>query len=216
MTAANGNPQQVLAEEILADARRQGDRILHRAKTEAEAMIAKARADSDKAYQDVLARARGEAQSRHELVLAALPVEVGRMRYGRIETALQGIHDEARDRILKRDGFDYARSLVALAAEAIAGMAGDTFILDLSDADLKAYGATLAADVTRKVGREGLKVTVAAKPVKIQGGVVIRDADGRQIWDNSLEGRLARLWPILRSKIGAKTLQAAAEAPWKE
>jgi vacuolar-type H+-ATPase subunit E/Vma4 len=120
--------------------------------------------------------------------------------------------DEARQRLLAHQGFDYRDALARLAAEAVSRMAGTNFALQLSEADRAALGDGLAEGVRRRVGREGIQVTVAAEAAKIDGGVIVRDAEGRQVWDNSLRARLDRFWPILRREIGVRTSLAGRSA----
>ena len=204
--AENTDPQRVLSEEILADARRQSERLIRRAKTDAEQIVAKAEAENEKEHRERIEAARAEAQRRSALVLATVSVEAGRMRIRREEEVLQGIYDEARKRLERREGFDYRQTVVALAAAAISRMEGTRFVLTISEADREALGAGLAEEVGRRVGRKGLDVTVnteGAAAGGAGGGVIIRDAEGRQRWDNSLAGRLERFWPALRPEIGA-------------
>jgi len=42
--------------------------------------------------------------------------------------------------------------------------------------------------------------------------VIVRDAEGRQVWDNSLLARLERFWPVLRREIGVRTSLAGPSA----
>jgi V/A-type H+/Na+-transporting ATPase subunit E len=205
VTAGNGSSQEVLREEILAEARRQADMILRRGKAEAEAIVTKAKADAEKEYTDKVAYAKGDASCRQELVLARLPVDITRMRSARIESLLQGVYDDARRRIAAREGFDYREALITLAAEAIGRMIGTRFVLQVSDADRQALGDGWLDDLRRRVNREGLEVTFTAAPAKMTGGVIIRDADGRQFWDDSLLARLDRLWPAARRDVAVRT-----------
>ena len=212
MTAAHGDSQQVLREEILAEARRQSERILKHGRDDAEETVAKARAAAAKEHQDLLQTAKAEAVRRRELALAHVPVEAGRRRAARIEEILQSIREEARRRLLARVGFDYREVLTALAAEAIGKMDGHRFVLELASADRQAFGDAWVQEVGRRAAagrpeseRAGLEVRLAAEPVDIQGGVRIRDVEGRQVWDNSLDARLERLWPSLRRQIAVET-----------
>jgi vacuolar-type H+-ATPase subunit E/Vma4 len=200
----------VLTEEIIADAKRQAERTVSHARQEAQQLAAKGKADAEKENRDSLAAGKAAAQRRRDLILATVPIEVSRKRAATVEALLTAIHDEARDRILKRQGVDYRQLLASQAAEAIGRMEGDAFVLQLSDADLKAFGAGLAEDVQRRVGKSNVQVKLAPEAVKIPGGVIVRDAAGRQLWDNSLEARLERFWPILRREIGVRTSLASA------
>jgi vacuolar-type H+-ATPase subunit E/Vma4 len=227
VTAAHSDSQQVLREEILAEARRQSERILKHGRDDAEETVAKARAAAAKEHQDLLQAAKAEAVRRRELALATVPVEAGRRRAARIEEILQSIREEARRRLLARVGFDYREVLTVLAAEAIGRMDGHRFVLELASADRQAFGDAWVQEVGRRVAamratsaqaaslmaaaagpeseRVSLEVRLAAEPADIQGGVRIRDVEGRQVWDNSLGARLERLWSAMRRQIAVET-----------
>jgi vacuolar-type H+-ATPase subunit E/Vma4 len=198
--------------EIIADAKRHADRALGHARRQSEELRNKGRAQVEQETRDRLEAARRQADSRRELILAGVAIEAARRRSARIESTLGGVLDEARQRLLAHQGFDYREALARLAAEAVSRMAGTNFVLQLSGADRAALGDGLAEDVRRRVGCEGLQVTVAAEAAKIDGGVIVRDAEGRQVWDNSLRARLDRFWPILRREIGVRTSLAGRSA----
>jgi V/A-type H+-transporting ATPase subunit E len=192
---------EVLRDEILADAQRQATRVIRKAEREAKAILDKATSESQEERDSKLAAAQAEADRKRMLVLATVPVEIGRMRAARIEKELLALRDQVRSRLRDRKGFDYRETLEALAAEALAQMEGDTFILALSERDHKQFAARLAEAARKRAERPQVTVTVDDQPAPIAGGVVVRDPAGRQVWDNSLEARLDRLWPLLRSQI---------------
>lgn len=196
------DPQSVLKDEILADARRQADRTVTRAKREAQDIAKKGTAEAEAERDQRMAEARAEAQRRRNLTLAIVPVEVGRMRARRLEDALMSVREEATRRLIAREGYDYAATLVAWAAQAVGHMTGQTFVLELSEADRRAFGGSLPQAVREAVKRPDLNITVAEEAAKIEGGVIVRGADGREVWDNSLLSRTDRLWPALRRQIG--------------
>jgi len=203
VAAESTDPGSALTEEILADAGRQAERTAARARREAQEILDKAKTQADDERRERIEAARQEAERRHRLALATVPVEVGRMRARRTEDLLQSVYDEARRRLPTHEGFDYRATVASLAAEAVARMAGQAFVLVLSEADRQAFGADLAEEVRRRVGREGLRIEVAPEAAPIDGGVIVRDADGRQVWDDSLLGRLDRFWPALRRQVAA-------------
>ena len=205
MTDEGADPQQVLTDEILADARRQADRLRRRAERDAKQTVEDAEREAEAHRNERLEKARAEADRRRRLTLASVPVEEGRRRAARIEEELQGIREAARERLLAHEGYDYRAALVRLAAEALAAMDGKTFVLQLAEADRDALGPGVAAAAGDRDGREGLQVTLADEPAPIAGGVIVRDGEGRREWDNSLQARLARLWPALRRRIAAET-----------
>ena len=215
MTDPGRDPQKVLTDEILADARRQAERSVTRAKRDAKEVLDKAQAQAEAERAERLAAARDEADRRRRLALATVPVEVARMRARKAEAALQTICDEARRRLLAREGFDYREAVVALAADAAGRLEGDAVVLELAAADAEVLGPDLADAVRRRVGRDGLAVSIAAEAADIAGGVIVRDAEGRQVWDNSLDGRLKRFWPMLRREIAPYVApdEAGTECP---
>jgi vacuolar-type H+-ATPase subunit E/Vma4 len=205
MNTAPPDSSEALREEVLAVARRERDEILQRARHEAEAILARARADADKLRSERLARARDEAGRRREMLLATVPTEAAQLRAARIETLLQSVCDEVRRRLRNREGFAYPETVIALAAEAIGQMAGDAFVVKLSPADGAAFGHELVAAVTQRVGCPAQAITLAEAAEITDGGVIVEDAAGRQVFDNRLPARLDRLWPELRRQIAGQT-----------
>ena len=101
---------------------------------------------------------------------------------------------------------------MTLATDAIARMAGEAFVLELSEADQQAFGATLVDAVLERTKRPEINVTLDRQPANIQAGVIVRDPQRRQVWDNSLQARLDRMWPLLRSQLAKHLgLHASAE-----
>ena len=205
MATPNQNSPELLREEILADARRQSEEITRRAQQEVEALLTKATGEADKALRERLDQAHAEAARRKELILATVPVEAGRLRLARVESLLESVHEEIRRRLVARDGFDYRKTLITLAAEAMAQMPGSAFVIRLSATDCAAAGDGLAEGIARHVGRSPLNITISNDATLTEGGVIIEDADGRQVWDNRLLARLERLWPELRRQIAVQT-----------
>jgi vacuolar-type H+-ATPase subunit E/Vma4 len=201
----NQNSTEVLREEILADARREGEEIVICAKQDAEVILTRAAAEADQVRQDRLDQARAEAARKSELILATVPVETGRLRAARIESLLESVYEEACQRLLTHEGFEYREAVIGLASHAISQMAGVDFVVKLSDADHTILGDSLTDEIVRRVGRP-VSITILHEPGITGGGVVIEDAEARQIWDNRLVKRLERLWPELRRQIA---IQAA-------
>jgi len=192
-----------LREEILADAGREAEKIVMRGRQDSEALLANAAAEADRLRRERLDEANAEAARQSELILATVPVEIDRLRAARIEALLATIYEEAGDQLLAREGFEYRKTLVALAAHAILRMEGDAFVVKLSEADQAALGDALAQEISGRVGRP-VKITISSAQDISEGGVVVEDEEARQVWDNRLLKRLERLWPELRRQIAAQ------------
>jgi vacuolar-type H+-ATPase subunit E/Vma4 len=199
----NQNSTEILREEILADARREGEEIVSRARQDAETFLTSATAEADQARQELLDQARREAARQSALILATVVVETGRLRAARVETLLESVYEEACQRLLAREGFEYPETVIALASHAISQMAGDNFVVKLSETDCTILGDGLADEIAHRVGRP-LSITISYGPDITGGGVVVEDEEARQVWDNRLVKRLERMWPELRQLIAVE------------
>ncbi len=213
MPVPNSNSQDALCAEILAEARRESEQILSQAQKEAEALLARTAEEAEKARQERLVFARGDAARRRELILATVPLEAGRQRLAQVEALLQAIADQARQRLLARQGFDYRATLISLAAEGIRSMSGEDFTIKLSPLDCAMFADGLAIEITRCVDGSRLRITLSDDPTIDEGGLIIQDAHGRQVWDNRLPMKLERLWPQLRQQIALHTSLVAGSTP---
>ena len=194
----NSDSGNALCEEILSTARKQSEEILQRAKEDAEAALAGAIAEAEKIKRDQIENAHGEAARRREMIVATIPVETGRMHAERVESLLSGIYEGARAKLEARDGFEYRKALVTLAAHAICRMEGDSFVVKACEADRAALGDGLTGEIEGRLGHRKVAIAMAYEPAIKEGGVVVEDADARQVWDNRLSARLERMWPELR------------------
>lgn len=197
------NSTEVLREEILAAARREGEEIVSRARQDAEVFLTSAVAEADRIRQERLDQARAEAARQSELILATVTVETGRLRAARVEALLESVYEEACQRLVAREGFEYLETVIGLASHAISQMAGDGFVVKLSEADQAILGDGLAEEIAHLVGRP-VGITISYEPGITEGGVIVEDTEARQVWDNRLVKRLERLWPELRRQVAVE------------
>lgn len=198
--ATNHDSAETIRDEILAEARRESEEIILRAKRDAEASLNCVIADAERVRQDRLAQARVEASRKSELILATVSVETGRLKAARIESLLEEVREEARKRLLACDGFDYRETVIILAVDAIIRMSGDAFIIKLPESEQAILGDGLAEQIAQHLERP-VKVNVLFEENITGSGVIIEDAEGHQTFDNRFLQRLERLWPALRQQI---------------
>ena len=199
----NQNSTEVLREEILAAARREGEEIVSRARQDAEVFLTSAVGEADRIRQERLDQARAEAARQSELILATVAVETGRLRAARVEALLESVYEEACQRLVAREGFEYLETVIGLASHAISQMAGDGFVVKLSEADQTILGDGLAEEIAHRVGRP-VGIAISYEPGITEGGVIVEDTEARQMWDNRLVKRLERLWPELRRQVAVE------------
>jgi vacuolar-type H+-ATPase subunit E/Vma4 len=202
VTTPTDGSEQALIAEILAQARRQADEALAGAHRETDAAMARAVAAAEDWRRERLAAAREEAARRRDRVLATAPVAASRHRSERVEALLRSIHDEALEALKEvSGGTAYRETLLVLTAEAVSRMDGESFLVGLSPSDFAAFGPGFGEEVVTRVSRPGLVVTVRGDAAITEGGPLIHDARGHQVWDNRLPQRLERLWPQLREAL---------------
>jgi vacuolar-type H+-ATPase subunit E/Vma4 len=198
VTAATSADPSALCEEILAEGKRRAEGILEEARREGETILARARAEAETFRRETLEAARTEAARRRDRVLAGVPIDVARTRAAQVEALLESLRARALGELLARRGFDYREAVISLAADALRRMTGQAFVVNLSvgyEADL---GTGLAEEVLRRSNRAGLSLTLSEDPSITEVGFIVRDVEGRQVWDDRLAVRLGRLWPALR------------------
>jgi vacuolar-type H+-ATPase subunit E/Vma4 len=181
-------------------ARRESAAIIAAAEAEAARIYADAEVSADKARREMTAAALADAARRREMLLASVPAEAGKLRLARQEAMLEAIKAEALARLPSEAASAGKTAVLAsLAAQAVSCMEGDKFSVALA-ADDKAAAAGLSAEIERLVGRGPLQITIEERPGP-GGGVIVRDGEGRQYWDNSFKARLERSWPELRGQL---------------
>ena len=205
------DPRATLRQEILADARRQAERLLRRARQDAEALAAQAEQEAAGHRGQALEQARQTAARQTALILARIPVARARLRAAHIERLLLSIREAAAARLAPPAHPLSREALLALIAEPAGAMAGETFDLRLCRADRLTLTETFLDEIRRLAGKPGLELRLAAPLPDTDAGPLLSDPEGRQFWDNRLARRLARLWPGLRRQVATVTGLDAAD-----
>ena len=202
------NPEEVLRQEILADARRQAERLLRKAKKEVEDLAAAAEKSVADERAKTVGGAEAAARRRTDLVLAKVPVEEARIRAARAEAVLDAVRDDARAR-LEAEELTPER-LLALIAEAVR-LVGSDCVVALSKADRERLAA-IPSWQKEAAASLPCSVELADKPLPDDSkGPVVTAKDGSAFYDNRLSVRLARMWPALRCEIAEKLGLSAAK-----
>lgn len=196
--------ESALVQEIRHDAETKAERTRRRAERDARAILQTAQKDAEADAERILAAARARAERQTARLRRSTEQELRRQVLIAQENVLNDLYAEALGELAKKDPCDYQRALVHLASAAILAMRGTAFTLHLSTRDEALADSSLVAAVRAAVqqaapDRQGtLELTVAADQSQISGGVIVRSADGHQVFDNSFETRLLRLGPSLR------------------
>jgi len=196
--------EQALAEEVLADARRQAERKLEAARRDAERILAGARAQADGTEKEALAAVEKRLNRETNTLLADLPHQE-RVRALRVkQEVILGLFREVVAGLPSRRDYDVGSVLAGLSASAISEMGGSDFVLEVAPPDATRLGPELEARTAAEVGRSSgrqVSVRVAPSSAVSEGGVVVRSSDGRQMVDQSFATRTRRLEEQLRGEI---------------
>lgn len=198
--------ESALVQEIRHDAETKAQRTLRRAERDARTILQAAQTEADADAERILDAARTRAELLADRLRRSTEMELRRQVLIAQENVLNSIYTEALSELTKKDSYDYRHALIHLAAAAIAAMRGTAFTLHLSTRDSAladpSFATAVQAAVQQAASRQGTPwLTVAADQPQISGGVIVRSADSRQVFDNSFEARLARLRPSLRRSL---------------
>jgi V/A-type H+-transporting ATPase subunit E len=197
--------EKALEEEIVADAERQAQRLERQAQREADRIKEEAREKAEEEAERTRRRAEERAEQERARAEALIGQEVAATR----RRARQQILEEVRDRALQKlrelaDDDRYADVLVQLAVRAVDAMEGERFELVLRDEDRERLADDLPGRVAEAVEDQldrQVELTVSDESLDGSGGLVVRDESGRQMADQTFEGRIERLWSPIRQEL---------------
>ncbi len=195
--------EKVLSDEILRDAATKADRIRKHAQEEAKKVLDEAAREAQAAVGKVLAVARRKADRAAGAILATVDQEARRDLLAAQAAEMERLFEAACARLADRSRYDYPDAVAGLAAQAIAAMGAESVVVELAEADRAMATGAWLAEVRRRVGRD-VAITVSQEPAPIDGGVIVRSADGRLFYDNSFPARLRRFRPELRLDLAAR------------
>ncbi len=210
--ALEPSPEAALCREVLAEARRTADEILHRAREVANAEFAEAHREAESARESTMNLARLEAARRREVILSTVAVEVNRRRAALIEEWLESIRTEVTSR-LRTDTEDGIASLAHRAIAAIVGCASQDVIVQISKTDLERIGDQLRARIGAAMDAGAGEWTLASDPEVAPGDVRVQSTNGRRTWDNARMARLERMWPRIRNELASQAGIAGVPDP---
>jgi vacuolar-type H+-ATPase subunit E/Vma4 len=211
---ADDETPKALAEEILADARRQAERKRNRARKRAERIVSSARRKVDGIRKEALAEAEERVEHETRRILADVPHQDQVRTLAAREAAIDGMFQQALRELAAETGAEAADAVVRLAADAIGLLDGERFMLEVRPADAESLGVELSRRVPDEVARRGdrqVTVEVVSAPDLDGGGVQVRTADGSRLVDQSYATRLRRLGPRLREETARIVFGEATE-----
>jgi vacuolar-type H+-ATPase subunit E/Vma4 len=185
--------------KILADAEKRAEEILKAAEaerarinTETDRQILQLMGSELKTVRD---RIIGQTELEGRKALMTARAEMLSKVYSQVENRLKDVVE------VKSEDHDYGVILNKLIKEGVLAIGGNEFIVSANKRDMEYLRKNL-----KKIGEilEGMTLKLDEKPVKILGGVVIKNPMGDKVYYNTLEGRLERVRRIMEARIAEK------------
>ncbi len=179
--------KEIEIKEVIEDAKEQAATIIKQAQTEAEQI---------KKREAKIATDKAEALEAQEL--ETIKIEGKRReqnaRFRLIDLVFTGALDRITEAAEKGES-SYKNILGRLTVEAAKDIQRDEFEIIAHKRDvalLKQHLKNVEKDISRLKGHP-VTLTVSEEPLRSAGGIILRSKDGQQIFNNTLEARLAKV-----------------------
>lgn len=189
-----------LRQEILGDAKLNAERIVARAKNEAQKTIDTAQAEVDQKRADRLREANEEADSKCHSILLDVQRESTRHWLLQREQCIDEMFQEAVRQASEMTGEEHEKSLLQLAEEAMAavGPADMRVIFNSKDTAIITE-PWLRAIAAKLFGEKAAQVAFTLEPGdNAPAGIAFATTDGARTFDNSYAARLRNMKDTLR------------------
>ena len=181
------NEARAEAEEILAEARRKADGIRQRAQEQAEAE-----------RKSVLNRANQEAERLRSQAVATAQLKARTLQLERREILLDNVLKAAQQQLAAiQQQPDYDQIACNLLREGITQLNASKAVVRADPKTLRIFTDQVLGEIS-----SDLKVDISlGEPLETGTGVIVDTDNGHLHYDNTLETRLSRLYPTLRSTV---------------
>jgi V/A-type H+-transporting ATPase subunit E len=188
-----------IASEILEDVLKEAEAIILESERDAKKILKTAKEEADKNYISAIDQAKTKAEAEKRKITSLTEVEMRNRLLQTKETLVDKAFQKALDRIndfVKTEEYhDYLLELIEKAAERISSK---KLIVRVNAKD-KAW---LTQDrLSRLFKKSSFELKLSDQIEDCIGGCKIQSADGKVVYDNTIENRLQELKPALRVEV---------------
>lgn len=197
---------QLIADDILKEARGKAAGIVRAAKEEARTLLDAARFSAKEEEEREIKEARAHGKHVYEGVLAEGRMRAKRELLKKREELISEMFKEAKEK-LRAHTFSkkYEKDIVRIAAAACKKLGSDNVVIRANRRDLK-FLEGFKEQIAGELGEGKKRVNVLlGEPIQTVGGVKVGTPDGKVEIDETFEGRMRREFEGLRIKV-AKVL----------
>ncbi|MDI6883803.1 MAG: V-type ATP synthase subunit E family protein [Hadesarchaea archaeon] len=197
---------QLIAEDILKEAKEKSTEIIRAAKLEAKTLLDAASFGAKEEEERVVKEARIQGKQIYGQVLAEGRMKAKREMLQKREALINEVLKEVEDKLRAHaSSKKYEKDLVGIAVAAGKKLGSDSVVIRANRRDLKLLAGT-KDQIERELGGDKKSVTISfGEPIQVIGGVRVGTPDGKVEIDETFEGRMRREFETLRVKI-AKVL----------
>jgi vacuolar-type H+-ATPase subunit E/Vma4 len=197
-----------IAAEVLEDVRKESETLILNAQAEAKEALRTGKDEADKAYARIMKEAQIKAEVEKRKIQSQTDVEVRnrllQIKEKLVDTTFEKASAKLGEFTKTEEYHDYLENFIVEAAKKIGSK---DLIIRVNAADRAWMESSALADLSKKLHTD---LELADEIEDCMGGCKIQTADGKVIYDNTLENRLRQLKPELRVK-AAKILFAQEE-----
>ncbi len=197
MSAKNG--LSAIANDVIGDVQKEAEAIILAAETEAKVTLKSAKEQADQIYRDIIYQAKVKAGAEKRKIASVTEVEMRnrllQTKEDVVDQAFEKAYVEIKNFVATEDYNDY---LIELIESSVEKMGKTDIVIQVNDKDYNWLTENLLKRLSKKWHRE---VKLSDKTEDYLGGCIIQTADGKVIYDVTLDNRLKELKPVLRVEL---------------
>lgn len=166
-------------------------KIVEEAKREAEKIVRNAELEAKKKYEKILEERRRKFKIKAEQVLAAEKAKL-RIRYSQekaklVDDIFQKAENAIYTKITEMTREEKIELLLRLIKEAVKAMGPGQYKVSVNESDMEILGDVLKQ--ASKILDEDVMLD-KGETLNVKGGVIVKSADGKRFYDNTIEARI--------------------------
>jgi V/A-type H+-transporting ATPase subunit E len=197
MTVKNGIS--AIADDVVGDVQKEAEAVILAAENDAKATLKAAKEEADKIYNSIVSQGNANAEAEKRKIASVTEVEMRnrllQTKEDLVDAAFEKAQAKLKDFAETEDYHDYLIKLIEEAAERIGQK---ELVIQVNAKD----NGWLTQDVLKRLSKKlHCELKLSDKTEDYLGGCIIQTADGKIIYDVTLDNRLQELKPVLRVEL---------------
>ncbi len=194
-------PLSKVINEVLQDALTNALKVLDAAENEAFEVVDRVEREVLQELAQMEETGKASRQAAVQRILSTAEIQSKNMAIAAVEEEVNKIFDSVLEKIAKESGTPEFKKMLSNLLDETVQVMGRDIVVETNEAALPLLREVVAEK------KYGVKVVVSDKPAQIVAGLRATSLDGSMRYDNSVEARLERLKPVLRTEIAKMLMQ---------